>query len=296
MSGLIYLVFGRGFSFVPRFFRKPDIPAVRDYLNEKYQTDYSSSDISFVTSYCLKPGSTGFVYTQPCNGECIMDYIYRVRRQNIEFYVKEVRHSNSKIKLTKKADKKTQSKGFYDNYLSAIMTDRLEKNLLTQFQGSFSSITSIEIYDGLGIDNPTLSNLYQYLGKDFQSITDKNTSLDSFITYLPSIATDIHVHIKVSEDISNDNFQSMVSQLVEMVQNSVVPSGTTLQQVLLEFDNQLYLDYSSGVVRLEKGENIYLSHSKVYPLDIVVSNHLSTGDISYQEFINLDKNNFSIQK
>lgn len=295
MAGLLYLVFGRGFSFLPRFFSGPDISAVRDYLNEKYQADYSSSDISFVTSYCLKRGSSGFVYTHPCHGERITDYIYRVSNQDIEFYVKEVRHSNSKIKLTKKTDKKTQSEGFYDNYLSAIMKDRLEKKLLTQFQNSFPSISSIKIYDGLGIDNPTLSNLYQYLGNDFQSITNTNISLESFITYLPSIATDIHVHIKVPDDISNDNFQSMVSQLVEMVQNSVSLSGTTLQQVLLEFDNHLYLDYSSGVVRLEKGENIYSSSSKVYPLDIVVSNNLSTGDISYQDFMNLDKNSFSIK-
>ena len=81
----------------------------------------------------------------------------------------------------------------------------------------------------------------------FPSITDTNISLESFITYLPSIARDIHVHIKVPDDISNDNFQSMVSQLVEMVQNSVSPSGTTLQQVLLEVDNHLYLDYSSSL-------------------------------------------------
>lgn len=205
-----------------------------------------------------------------------------------------MRHSSSKIKLTN-VDKKTQSERFYDTYLSAIMKEKLEKKLLKQFKKTFPSITFIEMYDGLGIDNPTITNLYQYLSKDFQTLTDANISLESFVTYLPSIATDIHVHIKIPEDISNDNFQSMVSQLVEMVQNSVVPSGINIQQVLLEFNNQLYLDYSSGVVRLEKGDNIYFSNSKVYPLDIVVSNSISQGDISYQDFMSLSKNSFSIE-
>lgn len=294
MLGLVYLAFGCEFSFISQFFQRPDIRAVRDYLNEKYHNDYSSSNISFVTSYCLKSGSTGFVYTQPCNGRHITDYIYRVSNQDFEFYVKEVRHSSSKIKLTN-VDKKTQSEGFYDTYLSAIMKEKLEKKLLKQFKKTFPSITFIEMYDGLGIDNPTITNLYQYLSKDFQTLTDANISLESFATYLPSIATDIHVHIKILEDISNDNFQSMVSQLVEMVQNSVVPSGINIQQVLLEFNNQLYLDYSSGVVRLEKGNNIYFSNSKVYPLDIVVSNSISQGDISYQDFMSLSKNSFSIE-
>ena len=203
-----------------------------------------------------------------------------------------MRHSSSKIKLTN-VDKKTQSEGFYDTYLSAIMKEKLEKKLLKQFKKTFPSITFIEMYDGLGIDNPTITNLYQYLSKDFQTLTDANISLESFVTYLPSIATDIH--IKIPEDISNDNFQSMVSQLVEMVQNSVVPSEINIQQVLLEFNNQLYLDYSSGVVRLEKGDNIYFSNSKVYPLDIVVSNSISQGDISYQDFMSLSKNSFSIE-
>lgn len=205
-----------------------------------------------------------------------------------------MRHSSSKIKLTN-VDKKTQSEGFYDTYLSAIMKEKLEKKLLKQFKKTFPSITFIEMYDGLGIDNPTITNLYQYLSKDFQTLTDANISLESFVTYLPSIATVIHVHIKIPEDISTDNFQSMVSQLVEMVQNSVVPSGINIQQVLLEFNNQLYLDYSSGVVRLEKGDNIYFSNSKVYPLDIVVSNSISQGDISYQDFMSLSKNSFSIE-
>ena len=205
-----------------------------------------------------------------------------------------MRHSSSKIKLTN-VDKKTQSERFYDTYLSAIMKEKLEKKLLKQFKKTFPSITFIEMYDGLGIDNPTITNLYQYLSKDFQTLTDANISLESFVTYLPSIATDIHVHIKIPEDISNDNFQSMVSQLVEMVQNSVVPSGINIQQVLLEFNNQLYLDYSSGVVRLEKGDNIYFSNSKVYPLDIVVSNSISQRDISYQDFMSLSKNSFSIE-
>ena len=205
-----------------------------------------------------------------------------------------MRHSSSKIKLTN-VDKKTQSEGFYDTYLSAIMKEKLEKKLLKQFKKTFPSITFIEMYDGLGIDNPTITNLYQYLSKDFQTLTDANISLESFVTYLPSIATDIHVHIKIPEDISNDNFQSMVSQLVEMVQNSVVPSGINIQQVLLEFNNQLYLAYSSGVVRLEKEDNIYFSNSKVYPLDIVVSNSISQGDISYQDFMSLSKNSFSIE-
>lgn len=294
MLGLVYLAFGCEFSFISQFFKRPDIRAVRDYLNEKYHTDYSSSNISFVTSYCLKSGSTGFVYTQPCNGRHITDYIYRVSNPDFEFYVKEVRHSSSKIKLTN-VDKKTQSEGFYDTYLSAIMKEKLEKKLLKQFKKTFPSITFIEMYDGLGIDNPTITNLYQYLSKDFQTLTDANISLESFVTYLPSIATDIHIHIKIPEDISNDNFQSMVSQLVEMVQNSVVPSGINIQQVLLEFNNQLYLDYSSGVVRLEKGDNIYFSNSKVYPLDIVVSNSISQGDISYQDFMSLSKNSFSIE-
>ena len=205
-----------------------------------------------------------------------------------------MRHSSSKIKLTN-VDKKTQSERFYDTYLSAIMKEKLEKKLLKQFKKTFPSITFIEMYDGLGIDNPTITNLYQYLSKDFQTLTDANISLESFVSYLPSIATDIHIHIKIPEDISNDNFQSMVSQLVEMVQNSVVPSGINIQQVLLEFNNQLYLDYSSGVVRLEKGDNIYFSNSKVYPLDIVVSNSISQGDISYQDFMSLSKNSFSIE-
>lgn len=50
MLGLVYLAFGCEFSFISQFFQRPDIRAVRDYLNEKYYNDYSSSNISFVTT------------------------------------------------------------------------------------------------------------------------------------------------------------------------------------------------------------------------------------------------------
>ena len=50
MLGLVYLAFGCEFSFISQFFQRPDIRAVRDYLNEKYHNDYYSSNISFVTT------------------------------------------------------------------------------------------------------------------------------------------------------------------------------------------------------------------------------------------------------
>ena len=291
MLGLCYLIFC---NVLPAYFyRQPDITGVRTYLEEKYHRQYNSSDISFVTSYCLAESNSGLVYSSPCNSEKIINFIYLVHDNNLKFYVKEVRYPESKINLTEE-DKNTESEGFYDTYLSTLMSFKLEDILLQQYQDLFSSTVFVDIYDGLGIDNPSITNLYQSLGKDFQSISDSDISIDSFITYLPATARDLHIHIKIDEDITSVNFQSMVSKLVQLIENSTVNSQLTISQVLLEFDNQnRYLEFSTGIIRLKTGKNIYSANSKVYPMDIVYGNQSSTTGISYQEFMSLPKKSFS---
>ena len=121
----------------------------------------------------------------PCTDSKIKNSIYQVHTDMGDFYVKEVSYGNQDYSLND-YDKSTQAEGFYDTYISMIVAEKLKDRLLDNYQNVSIDIQNIEIYEGLGIDSFNNTNLYQYLGNDFQHITNTDISISEFIFYLPA--------------------------------------------------------------------------------------------------------------
>ena len=284
--GILYLVFVEDYSFhrvreVSQARRK-----IRGYLNEKYNED--SKNIEFVTSYCLEQTSTGLFYSMPYTDSKIKDSIYQVHKDMGDFYVKEVNYGNQDYSLND-YDKSTQEEGFYDTYISMIVAEKLKDRLLDNYQNVSIDIQNVEIYEGLGIDSPNNTNLYQYLGNDFQHITNTDISISEFISYLPAESKNINVLLAVEGDITEDNFQEMVGVMKQLIFSSTLYSSLPLQHMIIQFNNQKrYLEYSGGTIQLKAGRDVYdNSNPSIYSNCIVLENTISTQGIMFQDFMEL---------
>lgn len=233
--GILYLVFVEDYS----FYRVREVSharrEIREYLNEKYNENFKN--IEFVISYCLEQTSTGLFYSMPCTDSKIKNSIYQVHTDMGDFYVKEVSYGNRDYSLND-YDKSTQAEGFYDTYISMIVAEKLKDRLLDNYQNVSIDIQNIEIYEGLGIDSPNNTNLYQYLGNDFQHITNTDISISKFISYLPAESKNINVLLAVEGDITEDNFQEMVGVMRQLISSSNLYSSLPLQHMIIQFNNQ----------------------------------------------------------
>lgn len=284
--GILYLVFVEDYS----FYRVREVSharrEIREYLNEKYNENFKN--IEFVISYCLEQTSTGLFYSMPCTDSKIKNSIYQVHTDMGDFYVKEVSYGNQDYSLND-YDKSTQAEGFYDTYISMIVAEKLKDRLLDNYQNVSIDIQNIEIYEGLGIDSFNNTNLYQYLGNDFQHITNTDISISEFISYLPAESKNINVLLDVGDDITEDNFQEMVDVMRQLISSSNLYSSLSLQQMIIQFNNQnRYLEYSGGTIQLKAGRDVYdNSNPSIYSNRIVLGNTISTQGITYQDFMKL---------
>ena len=224
----------------------------------------------------------------PCTDSKIKDSIYQVHTDMGDFYVKEVNYGNRDYSLND-YDKSTQEEGFYDTYISMIVAEKLKDRLLDNYQNVSIDIQNVEIYEGLGIDSPNNTNLYQYLGNDFQHITNTDISISEFISYLPAESKNINVLLAVEGDITEDNFQEMVGVMKQLIFSSTLYSSLPLQHMIIQFNNQKrYLEYSGGTIQLKAGRDVYdNSNPSIYSNRIVLGNTISTQGITYQDFMKL---------
>lgn len=165
------------------------------------------------------------------------------------------------------------------------------------YEQLFSTSADVTIYEGLKIQTLNSQNFYQYLGGDSQAITNTTISLNEFIPYLKDFEDKISIHVKLDEDITKDNFQTIVSKMYNdkdiMMPNDI---PLTVNTLLLEFNNQnRYIEYSLNSVNLKSGKDIYDSFNPlVYPKEITFYSEESSDEvINYQDFMALSPKDFS---
>lgn len=275
---------------------------ILEYLNTKYHKDFQV--IGLVREFCLEASGSSLTYTNTCTDNNIHDYIYQIKdSNNVSFYVKEVFYNDEYVTVKNSSnsyDISSQQLGFYDSYISQLVVNKLEKKLISLYEELFSTTVDVQVYDGLGVDNITSINSYQYLGGSSQKITDTSISFKEFISSLDTLDNSVSIRVKLDQDITKNNFQSIVSKLVNNKQ--LLPSDTslTLDTLLLEFNNKnRYIEKFSGWIELKSGTDIFDSFNlSVYDKTISTFSNSETDDdeIRYDDFMKLNPSDFSFTK
>lgn len=268
---------------------------IQTYLKNKYNDDFEV--VKLAKTFCLEDSDTNLYLSEPCTDNKIKNQLYEVKDSNgVTFYVKKVSYDETKITLTREEDINSQSVGLYDSYISYIVANKLEAELEPLYSSFFGGNVTVEIYDGLGISNMSYDNAYESLGKDMQVFTDKEISVNDYIANLDSFENDLSILIKVDQDITKDNFQSIVSTIKN---NVFVPGGYLIEidKMLIQFNNgNRYIEYSmGGLVSLKYGKDIYDGlNDDLYDKSIVLEDSIfSSNGINYDEFMSLDPSTFN---
>lgn len=266
---------------------------IEKYLNDKYNEKFTV--VKLAKTFCLEDSDTNLYYSEPCTSSKIKNEIYEVKDSNdITFYVKKVSYDESKIKLTREEDIDTQSIGIYDTYISFVKEKELSNSLKEEYEQIFNTDVEVEIYDGIGINNIDYSNAYMGLGKKIQELTDKNISLEDFISKLDSFDTDLEILVTVDEDITKDNFQQIVALLKENDFISKYPN-LNINEMIIKFNNEnRYIEYDyESFVNLKYGKDVFELNEDLYDKTIILGTGFSSNGIYYDEFQQLDKTTFN---
>ena len=268
---------------------------IEKYLKDKYNEEFEV--VKLAKTFCLETSETNLYYSEPCTDKKIKNNIYEAKNsEGLSFYVKKVSYDSEKIVLTDEYDINTQSVGLYDTYISFIVANKLESKLESLYSSFFNTNISVTISDGLGISDFDYDNPYMYLGKDIQKFTDKNISIDEYINSFDEFGRNVKLLVKIDQDITKDNFQSIVSTIRN---NSFVSSGLSIEinDIIFVFNNEeRYIEYSmGGLVRLKSGNYTETLESEdLYEKSIVLKSDIFSSDgISYDEFMALDPATFN---
>ena len=268
---------------------------IQAYLKDKYNEDFEV--VKLAKSFCLEDYGTNLAYSEPCTDKKIKNEIYEVKNdRDLTFYVKKVSYDTTKITLTRENDINMQSVGLYDNYISFIVADKLENELESLYSSFFGKNVTVDVFNGLGIHNIHFSNAYEYLGKDMQIFTDKEISLNDFVANIDNSSNNLSILIKVNQDLTKDNFQSIVSVIKN---NEFIPSNYLIEfnEMLIQFNNgNRYIEYNGmfDYILLKYGKDIFdFTNDKLYDKSILLGNGGSSNGISYDEFMALDPSTFN---
>jgi len=269
-----------------------DKKEVEKFLNEKYDDNFEV--VKLVTTFCLANSETNLYLTSPCTDKTIRNKIYEVKDNNdIHFYVKSVKYDENQISISEE-DKASQSVGFYDTYVSYIMADKLSTELETEYKKIFGAELDVKIYEGIGIENISYDNAYQYLENE-NTKEDKNLSIENFALKYSGFDNDLGLHIIIDADLTKDNVQEMVKKLTE----SDLLNGRNfvdIDEIILQFKNgNRYIEYDyESFIDIKVGENVYEAfNDELYDKTIVVGSGYSSNGITYDEFMALDKSSFN---
>lgn len=273
---------------------KKDYQEIISYLENKYHQNFEI--IKTEKAYCLEVGKYNLFYSNNCSDMSVINRIYRAKSINddIEFFVKEVSYDKNKVVIPS-SEKNNESEGFYDNYISCIMTERLENELLPKYKGILGEDISLNIYEGLGLYDLTLDNALQYLDNSTQKISNTNIEINDFIDLSSDVA--VKISIKKKDNITSDNFKDEVALLLETTK--IKMTGIFIDKILIEYENDnRYIEYDNDlkILELKKGITKYSTindSTNIFDRKICLNNEKILDCLSYNEFKNIDNNNFN---
>lgn len=273
---------------------KNNYQEIISYLENKYHKNFEI--IKTEKAYCLEVGKYNLFYSTNCDDMSVTNRIYKAKSINddIEFYIKEVNYDQNKI-IIPASEKSNESEGFYDNYISYIIAEKLEKELLPKYKEILGEDISLNIYEGFGLSDLTLDNALQYLDNSIQGISDTNIEINDFIDMSSDVS--VKISIKKKDHITSDNFKDEVDLLLEATEIKI--AGIFIDKILIEYENDdRYIEYDNDlkILELKKGINKYstLNNStSIFDRKICLNNEKILDCLTYNEFKNIDNNNFN---
>ena len=269
---------------------KEDFTAVKKYADEKYKNSFTVEKLLTTYNASVSDGISFYkTDSSTQTKEKISVKVYKVKdSNNVYFHIKEVIHNEKNLNVSKNAT--IISEGFYDNYLSALVTKKVESELLTKYKDKYN-IKSIKIDEGLGIFKDDATLLMSHYPKT-DDLVDLNITARELLTKISKdeFLSEFHklnLVIEVNANITKDNFQDEVKKFVEIKK--------------LSLDNDLKVDkltlkYGTRVLSEDYGIVLKENDKKLYDKNIVdYSDALITGDntIKYGDFIKLNKTAFN---
>lgn len=267
---------------------------VETYLKNKYSKDFKVLEKTKV--YCLEASEYNLFYSEPCTDLKVKNIIYKVKSQedNIEFYVKNVTYDESKVTIPD-SEKSNETKGYYDNYISYIVSKKVEEELLLKYKEILGDNIELKIYEGMGIYGERFTNFLQYLDDSFQKIVDTNISIKDFTDVSKDLS--IGISIKTDEEITKENFKDAVDMFTKI--ESISIDSIHIDNIFVEYKNDnRYIKYDRdfGVLEFKSGTDIYNSSNdkseNVYEKSICLKKSTLADCISYEEFKNIDDSTF----
>ena len=285
---------------------KEENELVTNYLSRKYDEDFNV--VEHTTTYCIKQNieNNNYSIDETCESNDIINDIYKVtNKEGITFYVKKNTISEN-IEIIDSL-KDYLSSTFHDNYVTYKIINKITKNVESKFI-EIGNIDTIEIFKGMGIELPLQKMndnnetiyyiIYQNTNSNLGSLVNSNISIIDYVNLLTKegISSTIGLHIKYKDDLTKENIQKIISTIRE---NNYVnlDYGIQSNDVLFEFNNNIYLEYIDGTtIRICKSDDNLFDESYELAYDKTISfdySHLNKS-IYYKDFINLDKNEIAL--
>lgn len=262
---------------------------VENYLKDKYNETFEVIEVT--KEYCLEKKEEKVVFSRHCDSKKIKNTIYKAKEinSNIEFYVKKVSYDETKVEITESI-KDFETSGYYDNYISFIVAEKKLQEISQNLKDKIGEFTDIEVYEGLGIHDISLSNAYQYLDNKLKDIVDKEISTESFIEKVNDNI--ISISINKNESLTKENIQEEIKKINELSTISI--DKLIIKDIIIEYKENRYIKYNNDLktievkVRKNKDSNDS-ANDYLYNKVICMNDEYSKECIKYNEFTSLSK-------
>lgn len=262
---------------------------VENYLKDKYNETFEVIEVT--KEYCLEQKDEKVVFSRHCDSKKIKNTIYKAKEisSNIEFYVKKVSYDETKVEIIE-AIKDFETSGYYDNYISFIVAEKKLQEISQKLKDKIGEFTDIEVYEGLGIHDISLSNAYQYLDNKLKDIVDKEISTESFIEKVNDNI--ISISINKNESLTKENIQEEIKKINELSTISI--DKLIIKDIIVEYKENRYIKYNNDLktievkVRKNKDSNDS-ANDYLYNKVICMNDEYSKECIKYNEFTSLSK-------
>lgn len=272
---------------------------ITNYLKQKYNLDIEV--LEHTTNYCLDYIDDEYQINKKCSKNDLVIDIYKVKDEDdIDFYVKKVKESETFESSDSSLN--NQINGYYDNYVTYKVINKYEGELKETFK-DFDNLTSINVYDGLGIEKPDYKKennkyssyvIYKDLGVNSQRLVDTDVSVNEYINFISNIGypLEVSLHVTISDDLTSENVQEIIKKIVENQNYITLKYGIISQEILFEYNDKYFIKYIEGssIEILKYSDSIFDDRERIYDKEIVLDYiDVSENKILYDRFIELDK-------
>ena len=268
---------------------KLDLTEEKKYVDEKYKDTFTVE--SLISSYNASTDD-GLAFTSGTNitNPKITINIYKAKdKSNANFYIKQVIHNDKKVDISKYEN--ILSEGFYDNYLSVKVRDKIKSNILTKYKDKYN-IKDITINGGVGIFNDSDNVIMAHYPKT-DDLKDLNITEKDLLTRISKneFLNEFHnlnLVIEINSNVNKDNFQNEVEKFIE-IKSLTLDNDLKVDKLVLKYNNNRTISEDYGIVLKENNKKLYDKNIIGYDNNLI---KVDTA-IKLEDFKKLDKNTFN---